>query len=423
VPLLVNDAFRTNQRLRRYPSNAEQWSDWVRELNRQSVNSSATTAGWVTTTTFSSTDADTVAWASGTLTQADGTSRSITGSNTGDMAALTYIYFDENTSLTTFQASTTATDATGVGKILIAVAQNTSTEAFFNVYSGSGGLNITADNIAANSITATEIAAATITATQIAADTITANEIAATTITGTEISSLSISSKTITADTGTIGGWTLSANDLSSGSFAINATNEEMEVGAATAPLTGIGIWLGLDGSDYEFRIGDPGGAYLHWNGSTLVITGADGADKTIDNLVFIGSTNSDPVLGELTGSTATTVNASTGSEEWTSLRTFTVDFSGSFILEVEASRIETSGTPSTLAKWRLKNASSTVVHTETGIPTAFTDTWSGTETVATAGETWTIEGMSLTDLSTFVQDTAIRDIFVRGRQNHATIT
>ena len=60
----------------------------------------------------------------------------------------------------------------------------------------------------------------TVTATQIAANTITATEIAATTITGTEISSMDLSTKTLTADTGTVGGWTLGAHALTSGSAA-----------------------------------------------------------------------------------------------------------------------------------------------------------------------------------------------------------
>jgi hypothetical protein len=122
------------------------------------------------------------------------------------------------------------------------------------VYGGSGtvGLLVTADEIAAN--------------------TITANEIAANTITGTEISSLNISTKTITADTGTIGGWTLSASSLSSGSVSFDATTERLLMGAASAPLTGAGVFLGKDSADYEFRCGDPAGSYLHWDGTSLTL-------------------------------------------------------------------------------------------------------------------------------------------------------
>ena len=57
--------------------------------------------------------------------------------------------------------------------------------------------------------------------------------------------------------------------------FVIDPELEVMRVGAATGPLTGVGIWLGLDDPDYEFRIGNPGGDYMHWDGSTLTISSA----------------------------------------------------------------------------------------------------------------------------------------------------
>ena len=45
-------------------------------------------------------------------------------------------------------------------------------------------------------------------------------------------------------------------------------------MGSATAPLTGTGIFIGKDGSDYEFRAGDPAGTFIHWDGSDLRING-----------------------------------------------------------------------------------------------------------------------------------------------------
>lgn len=46
-----------------------------------------------------------------------------------------------------------------------------------------------------------------------------------------------------------------------------------------TAPLTGDGLWMGKDGSDYEFRVGTVSGGVLtkgvHWNGSALNIKGS----------------------------------------------------------------------------------------------------------------------------------------------------
>jgi len=80
--------------------------------------------------------------------------------NTGNMAAVTYIYFDKAVSITALQITTTAATAVGANKILIAVAQNNSvitSEATLQVYGGSGGILLKADNIAAGSITANEI--------------------------------------------------------------------------------------------------------------------------------------------------------------------------------------------------------------------------------------------------------------------------
>ena len=120
--------------------------------------------GWVQTCVFSITDLDTVAWGAGTFTSADGTAYSITGADTGNMSAKTYIYLDIAVSLTAYQTTTTATTAVGVGKVLVAVAQNGAVEPTFTVMQGQGGQNIDASSIVASSITANEIAASTITA-------------------------------------------------------------------------------------------------------------------------------------------------------------------------------------------------------------------------------------------------------------------
>lgn len=100
--------------------------------------------GWTYSGAFSSSDKDTVAWAVGTLTNSAGTSYSISGSNTGNMASRTYIYFDAGVSTTAFQTTTTVATAVGTNKILIAVAQNGSAQASFQVYGGIGGLKLPA---------------------------------------------------------------------------------------------------------------------------------------------------------------------------------------------------------------------------------------------------------------------------------------
>lgn len=337
---------------------------------------------WTYTGAWSVTDADTIAWASGTLKTSDGTSYSITGSNTGNMAAKTYIYFDLGTSSTAFQTTTTATTAIGEGKILIAIAQNGTAEANFIVVNDKA-FNIDAANIVAGSITANEIAASTITAGKLSVSQLSA--IAAdmgSLTTGTigldsgtsyiksgataynsgtgfwlernggtprffignsagnkltwDGSSLAITGS-ITATTGTIGGWTINSTSIytgtedhtgyttnagditiysngadasihaknfyidTSGNIAaqggtiatwslsstqmvssnskikLDANTEVIYVGAATDILTGDGIYLGLDGdSQYDFRVGNPAATYMHWDGSagTLNIVG-----------------------------------------------------------------------------------------------------------------------------------------------------
>ena len=119
--------------------------------------------GWSQTCVFSVTDADTVSWAAGVFTSADGTAYNIGAGNTVDMVAKTYIYLDIAVSLVAYQITTIGTTAVGVGKCMVATAQNAAVEATYMVLQGQGGLNIDAANIVAGSITANEIAATTIT--------------------------------------------------------------------------------------------------------------------------------------------------------------------------------------------------------------------------------------------------------------------
>lgn len=89
-------------------------------------------------------------------------------------------------------------------------------------------------------------------------------------------------SGTITATSGTIGGWTISSSELSSGNVKLQSTAQRILLGSATAPLTGAGIFIGFDDPDYEFRTGDPAGAYMHWDGSALSIVGGTITSGTI---------------------------------------------------------------------------------------------------------------------------------------------
>jgi hypothetical protein len=184
---------------------------------------------------------------------------------------------------------------------------------------------------------------------------------------------------------------------------------------------TGVGFWLGNDGGVPKFSIGDSAGARLTWDGTTLQIFGVDGVERTIDNLIFKGDSDTNPSIGQLLGSAVATFNSGV-TDEWQPMRTVQTNFTGSFRLRVEALE-DVTGADTVDGAWRLKNGAGTVVHTETISSGTYADTFSDEETVTEAGEVWTIEGRSQTDLSTYTIETQIRDIEVRARFDHAVIT
>jgi len=111
--------------------------------------------GWTQTCAFSMTDADTVSWGPGTFTSANGsTVLAIGASNTGNMAATTYVYLDINVSLTAYQISTSVTAAVGLGKVLIAVCSPGAATATYALVQAT---QIVGDNIIANTINASKI--------------------------------------------------------------------------------------------------------------------------------------------------------------------------------------------------------------------------------------------------------------------------
>jgi len=204
------------------------------------TNTNVAAQGWTQTCAFSVTDSDTVTWGAGTFTTAAGTAYSISGSNTGNMAAKTYIYLDIGVSTTAYQTTTTAATAVGTGKVLVATAQNNTSEAIFNVLSGAGGQNIDASSIVALSITANEIAASTITSGK---------------LTVSQLSAIAADMGSITAGTITLN----SSGHIKSGQTAYN---------------TGTGFFLGLDSGVSKFSIGDSSDANLNWDGTSLNLQG-----------------------------------------------------------------------------------------------------------------------------------------------------
>ncbi len=181
--------------------------------------------GWQQNMTFSATDLDTVAWTSGTITLSNGRTFSISAGNTGNMAAVTYIYLDTGTSSTVLQTTTTAATAVGANKILVATAQNSATgiNAIFSVITGNtlGGLPVA--------------------------------------INGSHVSTLSISGKTCLFDTGTIGGFSMSATTLS-------ATNFTVTSGAANTANLSVGTGSNLAG----LNSGNASSDIAFWAGATF---------------------------------------------------------------------------------------------------------------------------------------------------------
>lgn len=213
---------------------------------------------WNFSGVWSVTDSNTIAWGAGTLTLSNGDTYAISAGNTGNMAAKTYVYFDLAASTTALQKTTTAANAVGAGKILIAVCEDNTTEAEYQVMNDYQ-TNIDGARIVAGSIVAANIAAGTITAAKIAAGTITANEIATGTITAANMNVSQLSA--IAADMGSITAGTVTID--SSGYIR----------GGATGYLTGTGFWMGYSGGAYKFHIGNPSGSYASWDGTSLVLS------------------------------------------------------------------------------------------------------------------------------------------------------
>ncbi len=207
--------------------------------------------GWTQTCAFAPVDVDQVNWGAGTFTSADGTNiYAISAGNSGTMGVFpqrTYIYLDINVSTTTYQRSTTATDAIGVGKVLIAVCSTAQ---------GGGGLQATyvlvqatqivGDNVLANTINANRIVAGSITATQ------------------------------------------LSATIVYAGSIVID-TNGLIR-GGQTAYDTGSGFFLGYSGGGYKLSVGNASGSKMTWDGTSLDIVGSLSSSTGNQKVIISGT-------------------------------------------------------------------------------------------------------------------------------------
>jgi hypothetical protein len=156
--------------------------------------------GWGQTCAFSSASLNQVNWGAGDFQTAGGAIYHISAGNTGAMAAKTYIYFDLNVSTTAYQHTTVPGDSVGIGKVLVAVAQNAAVSATFALQQAN---QITGDNILANTIDASKIVAGSITAVQMTAATINAMNIVAGSVSADNVTAGTLTGSTIQTSSGT----------------------------------------------------------------------------------------------------------------------------------------------------------------------------------------------------------------------------
>lgn len=262
----------------------------AQEQNKQPGTAATTdlpvsSLGWTYGGAFTASDLDTVAWAAGSLVLADGNTYSITGSNTGTMAAVTYVYWDKDILTTAFQVTTAAATSVGANKLLIAVGQNVAAGklAVFQAFNAKGGgVLITADNITAATITGNEVAANTIAAGNIVGGTITTSLLNFTPLissggTGAIVATINASAEgiEIEADNFTVTGATVFTKKVA-GTYDSAASGARVRI----FPDANTGIQIIDDGGADVFKvlvggtdvgdviIGSAAGQYLKWDKS-----------------------------------------------------------------------------------------------------------------------------------------------------------
>lgn len=164
-------------------------------------------AWWSTNVNWYASDYNTVARWSGSIYLPDWTNITISSGNTGNMSAVTYIYYDRD--LWSVQTTTSAQTSVWENKILLCVASPTTSgkDAEFQAFgTNKQSTFITADNIAANTITGNEIQANSIDTGELAAWAVTAGKI--------DVSQLSA----ISANLGSITAWDITGTTITAGS-------------------------------------------------------------------------------------------------------------------------------------------------------------------------------------------------------------
>jgi len=100
---------------------------------------------------------------------------------------------------------------------------------------------------------------------------------------------------------GFMAGWTVTASQISSdsGNVVLNSATPRITLGAASAPLTGKGVWMGKSAGAYQWRVGNPADGYLLWDDTTLSVNGNMSVAGT---LTVGGALKSDDWVSGLTG-------------------------------------------------------------------------------------------------------------------------
>jgi len=118
------------------------------------------TGNWSSNVVFSSTDYDTAAWASGSLLSSNGTTYAISANNSGNIAAVTYIYLDTGASVTELQKSTTYSDVVGINKIhLSTITPSTDVNQYCKIqtFGGLGGRLFSGEDLIKNSLDSAQL--------------------------------------------------------------------------------------------------------------------------------------------------------------------------------------------------------------------------------------------------------------------------
>jgi hypothetical protein len=152
------------------------------------------------------------------------------------------------------------------------------------------------------------IVAGSITGAKIAASTITASNIAASTITADKLSVSQLDA--VTTNTGTL------------------TVDEVIKWGSASAYMTGTGGWMGMDSGTPKWRVGNPAGDYIAFDGTDMIIN----ADVTLPGALV----SNDDAGAEIARNDAD-ASTSGGISTWQTIHQFRVYGSGTIAVRVNA--------------------------------------------------------------------------------------